>query len=95
MVRLTLQEKIAKEQKKVDQAKARLSTLQAKSRAQLKKDETRTKILLGAYLLKQWERLDEKARAAELKKVDSFLTRDKDKALVPRVVIELLAEADS
>lgn len=91
MPKVSLQEKIAKENKKLEQAKARLQTLKAKSRNQSKKDETRAKILLGAWVLKSWEGLSETERAKELKKVDSFLTRDKDKELVPRVVAALLA----
>lgn len=91
MARLTLEEKIAKENKKLKQAKARLQALKARSRTQEKKDETRVKILLGAWVLKTWEGLSENERQERLTLVDEFLTREKDKELVPRVVKELLA----
>ncbi len=90
MPRLTLEEKIAKENKKLKQAKARLQTLKARSRHQEKKDETRVKILLGAWVLKTWESLSENERQERLKLVDDFLTREKDKELAPRVVKALL-----
>lgn len=90
----SIDERISKEMKKLDKTKARLQTLKARSRTQEKKDETRTKILLGAWLLKSWESLDENAVQQQLKDIDTYLTRDNDKMLVPKIVKRLLNPKD-
>ena len=92
MPRLSIDEKITKERRKVEQAKARLVSLEARERVQRKKDETRTKILLGAYLLQSWEQYSSAQIEGQLKAIDTFLTRDKDKQLVPRVLKAMLAK---
>lgn len=91
MAKQSIDERISKETKKLNQAKARLQALKAKQQAQARKEATRTKILLGAWLLHEWESLAEPAIQQQLNAIDAYLTRDKDKVLVPKTVRELLS----
>lgn len=67
--------KIESLEKKLEQIKAQLTTEKARAKTQERKDDTRRKILLGAYLL-------EKEAMAELtKKMDGFLKKPADRKL--------------
>lgn len=67
--------KVQSLEKKLEQIKAQLSAEKSRIKAQDRKNETRRKILLGAYLL-------EKKSMVELQKeMDGFLTRAADRKL--------------
>jgi hypothetical protein len=64
---------------KINQLKARKAAEEARLRKKLKKDDTRRKILVGAYFLDQAER---NGTTDELfKKLDGFLIRNADREL--------------
>jgi large subunit ribosomal protein L7/L12 len=65
--------------KKKEALEARIESLKAKERHQQRKDETRQKILLGAYIKQhQGEGIDWQEW---LKKLDPFLERENDRKL--------------
>lgn len=64
---------------KINQLKARKAAEEARIRNKLKKDDTRRKILVGAYFMDQAER---NGTTKELfKKLDGFLIRKADREL--------------
>ena len=72
-------EKLKKLEEQAAQLKARIASEKAKIANQARKDDTRRKILVGAYFIEQAE---QNGTMEELiKKIDSFLTREKDRAL--------------
>jgi len=64
---------------KRDQINARIQTLEAAEKTRARKQDTRRKILVGAYTLKQAD--DKGGLGALYQAVRDFLTRDSDKAL--------------
>lgn len=79
----SLDQKIAKQQEKLNQLKAQkqatLAREKAKQKAQERKDDTRRKILLGSYLLKKME--DEAEKQKILAEINEYLTEDRDRKL--------------
>lgn len=75
----TVQQQLEAAQARVKQLKAKQQALQARERAkeakQRRADDTRRKILLGAYLMKQCQ----EPQLAEL--MDGYLDEDRDRAL--------------
>jgi hypothetical protein len=65
--------------KKIKQLQAQKAAEQARLKNQQKKDDTRRKILVGAYFLEQAEKED--GMQALIKKIDPFLTRKADRRL--------------
>jgi septal ring factor EnvC (AmiA/AmiB activator) len=66
-------------EKKIEQLRNQKAAEEARLKAQVKKDDTRRKILVGAYFLEQAER---DGTVSELfKKLDPFLTRKADRLL--------------
>ena len=66
-------------EKRIEQLKAQKQAEESRLKAQAKKDDTRRKILIGAFFLEQAER---EGKTAELfKKLDPFLTRKADRLL--------------
>ena len=78
-----LNEKIAKQQEKLNQLKAQKQAIEArekkKATEQQRKDDTRRKILLGSYLLKKME--NEVNKEKILAELNEYLTEDRDKKL--------------
>lgn len=78
-----LNEKIAKQQEKLNQLKAQKQAIKArekkKATEQQRKDDTRRKILLGSYLLKKME--NEANKEKILAELSEYLTEDRDKKL--------------
>lgn len=78
-----LNEKIAKQQEKLNQLKAQKQAVIAREKARQKeqerKDDTRRKILLGSYLLKKME--NEANKEKILAELSEYLTEDRDKKL--------------
>jgi hypothetical protein len=78
-VNLLKSKKIENIEKKIEQLKAQKATEEARIRAKAKKDDTRRKILIGAYFLEQAEK---NGTMDDLKnRMNSFLTRPNDRAL--------------
>lgn len=79
----SLEEKIAKQQEKLNQLKAQKHAIEAREKKKVaeqhRKDETRRKILLGSYLLKKMENEDEKMRI--LTELNLYLTEQRDRKL--------------
>ncbi|MDC5277432.1 mobilization protein [Acinetobacter baumannii] len=79
----SLDQKIAKQQEKLNQLKAQkqaaLAREKAKQKAQERKDDTRRKILLGSYLLKKME--DEAEKQKTLAGLNEYLTEERDRKL--------------
>jgi uncharacterized coiled-coil protein SlyX len=78
-----LNEKIAKQQEKLNQLKAQKQAIEArekkKATEQQRKDDTRRKILLGSYLLKKMENETNKEKV--LTELNEYLTEDRDRKL--------------
>ena len=78
-----LNEKIAKQQEKLNQLTAQKQAIEArekkKATEQQRKDDTRRKILLGSYLLKKME--NEANKEKILAELSEYLTEDRDKKL--------------
>jgi transposase len=78
-----LNEKIAKQQEKLNQLKAQKQAIEArekkKATEQQRKDNTRRKILLGSYLLKKME--NEANKEKILTELNEYLTEDRDRKL--------------
>jgi hypothetical protein len=68
-----------------------LAQMRTKDAAEKRKNENRMKILLGAYLLKKIES-DESAKTQLSKELDSYLTRDDDRALFGLAPIKIAQE---
>ena len=65
--------------KKIKQLQAQKAAEQARVKAKKKKDDTRRKILVGAYFLEQAEKED--SMQALIEKIDPFLKRATDRRL--------------
>jgi hypothetical protein len=65
--------------KKQSQLQARIQTLQAKAETQKRKEDTRRKILAGAYILFKVERAG--TEEAFISELDEFLFRKRDREL--------------
>ena len=80
----TIEEKVAKLEEKLKQAKALKAKLEARQRAseakKTRSDDTRRKVLVGAMLLEQAAH-DEATKAELWKKLDGFLVRPNDRKL--------------
>ena len=78
-----LNEKIEKQLEKLNQLKAQKQAIEArekkKATEQQRKDDTRRKILLGSYLLKEME--NEANKEKILAVLSEYLTEDRDKKL--------------
>ena len=78
-----LDQKIAKQQEKLNQLKAQkqaaLAREKAKQKVQERKNDTRRKILLGSYLLKKME--DEAEKQKTLAGLNEYLTEERDRKL--------------
>ncbi len=78
-----LNDKIAKQQERLQQLKSQKQALEAKQRkkqsTQQRKDDDRRKILLGAYLLKKME--NEANKEKILADLNEYLTEDRDRKL--------------
>lgn len=73
--------------KKRDQLTARIQQAEARNKANERKEETKTKVLIGAMVLKQIQMTQdiEIESVEDLKaKMLEFLTRDSDKAIVEK-----------
>ena len=79
----SIDQKIAKQQEKINQLKAQkqaiLAREKARQKAQDRKDDTRRKILLGSFLVKQME--DEAQKQKILAELNEYLTEDRDRKL--------------
>lgn len=79
-----LDEKIKKQQERLKQLKAQKQALEAKEKKRIaeqqRKEDTRKKILLGAYLLKKMEE-SEANRQRILADLDEYLIEPRDRAL--------------
>jgi predicted amidophosphoribosyltransferase len=86
----SIDQKIAKDQEKMNQLKENIIQLKAqkqaalareksKQKAQERKDETRRKILLGSFLLKEME--DEAQKQKILAGLNQYLTEERDRKL--------------
>jgi len=78
-----LNEKIVKQQEKLNQLKAQKQAIEAREKKkvteQQRKDDTRRKILLGSYLLKKME--NEANKEKILADLNEYLTEDRDRKL--------------
>ena len=79
----TIEQQIAKNEERLKQLKAQKQAVLAREKARQKeqdrKDDTRRKILLGSFLLKQME--DEAEKTKILADFNEYLTEDRDKKL--------------
>ena len=76
----SLDQKIAKQQEKLNQLKAQKQAALAREKAKQKaQDDTRRKILLGSFLMKQME--DEAQKQKILAGLNQYLTEDRDRKL--------------
>lgn len=82
-----LQASIDAQLKKLEQLKAQKLKIEARNRAKLKgqerKNDTRRKVLLGAFVVEQMERAGKSLASFNLegKPFEAWLTRDADRAL--------------
>lgn len=78
-----LNDKIQKQQERLKQLKAQKLALEAKEKKRIaeqqRKEDTRKKILLGAYLLKKME--NEANKEKILAELNEYLTEDRDRKL--------------
>lgn len=72
-------DRLEKLQQRESQLKARIASAQARDKKQRRKNETRQKILVGAFFLEQYKKHGK--MAALIKRMDEYLIRDKDRAL--------------
>ena len=81
-------EKLDKLKKKQEALKARIELMAAAEKTKAKKQDTRRKILLGAYFLEQAMKAGTVAEMYQ--KLDGFLTRNSDRVLfdLPLLVLE-------
>lgn len=87
---MRLEEKIEQQQKKIEQAKARLAQMQSKASGEKRKRETREKVLLGALMIQMLEQSEQLRRVAA-ERAESFFA-DKDRAVVSRFFVQLDSE---
>ena len=78
-----LGQKIEKQEERLKQLKAQKQAMEAREKKKIseqqRKDETRKKILLGSYLLKEME--DETQKIKILANLNPYLTQDRDRQL--------------
>jgi hypothetical protein len=65
---------------KKDQIEARIKNIEAREKTKAKKEDTRRKILIGAFYMEQMEKSEE-ARKKILARLDGFLVRENDREL--------------
>jgi hypothetical protein len=65
---------------KKDQIEARIKNIEAREKTKAKKEDTRRKILIGAFYMEQMEKSQE-AKSKVLASLDKFLTRPLDRML--------------
>jgi hypothetical protein len=87
---IKLQARIEKEQAKLNATKARLDVLTSRAKSQTRKDETRLKILLGAWLLDSWKGSDSDVVLERVKSINAFYPRERDQELVSRLLPVML-----
>jgi hypothetical protein len=79
-----LEQKIEKQEERLKQLKAQKQAIEAREKKKIseqqRKDETRKKILLGSYLLKEME--DETEKTKILANLNTYLTQDRDRKLL-------------
>ncbi|MCP4749063.1 MAG: mobilization protein [Desulfobacteraceae bacterium] len=73
-------------EKRINELKARKSAEEARLKRKVKKDDTRKKILIGAYFMDQAEKNGNMADLIE--KLDPFLTRKNDRELFGLPVLD-------
>ena len=85
-----LGQKIEKQEERLKQLKAQKQAMEAREKKKIseqqRKDETRKKILLGSYLLKEME--DETQKIKILANLHTYLTQDRDRKLFDLPSIE-------
>ena len=85
-----LGQKIEKQEERLKQLKAQKQAMEAREKKKIseqqRKDETRKKILLGSYLLKEME--DETQKIKILANLNTYLTQDRDRKLFDLPIIE-------
>ena len=85
-----LEQKIEKQEERLKQLKAQKQAIEAREKKKIseqqRKDETRKKILLGSYLLKEME--DETEKTKILANLNTYLTQDRDRKLFDLSTIE-------
>lgn len=85
-----LEQKIEKQEERLKQLKAQKQAIEAREKKKIseqqRKDETRKKILLGSYLLKEME--DETEKTKILANLNTYLTQDQDRKLFDLPSIE-------
>ena len=83
MTNESLEQRIAKQEERLNQLKAQKQAKDAREKAKQKeqdrKNDTRRKILLGSYLLKKME--DESEKEKILADFNEYLTEDRDRKL--------------
>lgn len=83
-LKVTLEEQIEKQKEKLEQLKARKQAIEARKKSsdakKLRADDTRRKILAGAFLLNFIENENEDTLKIK-EKLGKFLTKDNDRAL--------------
>ena len=79
----SIEKKIEAQLEKLKQLKAQKQAIEAREKKKIseqqRKDETRKKILLGSYLLKEME--DETQKIKILANLNTYLTQDRDRKL--------------
>lgn len=74
-------DKLAKLKEKNEKLQAQIQLLENKEKTKLRKQETRLKILFGAYLLDEIKK-DEHQRKVTEKNLLTYLTKERDQTLV-------------
>lgn len=86
-----LEQQIAKQEERLKQLKAQKQAIEAREKKKLaeqqRKDDTRRKILLGSFLLKQFES-DANEKQRVMTQLDSYLTENRDRQLFDLPIIE-------
>ena len=79
----TLEQKIAKQEERLKQLKAQKQAVLAREKKkqseQQRKEDTRRKIILGSYLIKEME--NEQDKEIILAELNEYLTEDRDRKL--------------
>ena len=82
----TAADRIASLEKKREQIAAQISDLKARETAKKKKDDTRIKVLLGAWVLHRIETGDLELRGRVQNELQNFLTREVDKGFAEKML---------
>lgn len=87
----TIEKKIEAQLEKLKQLKAQKQAIEARERtkekAQQRKDDTRRKILIGSFILKQIE-TNEEAKNRLLSNLNEYLTENRDRQLFDLPLID-------